>query len=211
MTRILLVCALLLSACAGLPPIQPADENRQSLIDMSCRSHFLKGRWQLVHTINARLYGGRQATFTGVIVLSSAVPSIHCVLMTLEGFVLFEAVDNGEVVVKRAFGPFENIEFAKGVMGDIRFIFIAPEGKVQTVGIFKDGHEGCRYCTDDNRVVDVVGAADGSWRIRQHDPLKTLIADAVDRQGVSPKLTLVAGGRHAYQLSMTLVEAFPID
>ena len=206
-----LVIVLLLSACAHMPPIQPADADRQSQVDARCRSIYPEGRWQLVHTINARLHRGYQATLTGVIILSTLDSRVHCVLMTLEGFVLFEAVDDGAVAVKRAFGPFDNPEFAKGVMKDIRLIFLAPNGKMQVAGKFADGTEGCRYRTDDNRVVDVISESDGSRRIQQYDPWKTVVVEAVDQRGLSPKLTLEAGGKASYTLVMTLVEAIPLQ
>jgi hypothetical protein len=211
MKRASLVILLLLSACAHMPPIQPTDADRQSRMEARCRSIFPEGRWQLVHTINACLHRGYQATLTGVIILSTADSQVHCVLMTLEGFVLFEAVDNGEVAVKRAFGPFDNPEFAKGVMRDIRLIFLAPEGEVQAAGNFAAGTEGCRYRTDDNRFVDVISESDGSWRIQQYDPLKTVVIDAVDQRGLSPKLTLEADGKASYTLAMTLVDAIPLQ
>ena len=211
MKRIALVIVLLLSACAHMPPIQPAGTDRQYRFEARCRSIYPVGRWQLVHTINVRLRRGYQATLTGVIILSTADSRVHCVLMTLEGFVLFEAVDNGEVAVKRAFGPFDNSEFAKGVMRDIRLIFLAPEGRMQTAGKFAGGTQGCRYRTHDNRFIDVIGAADGSWQIQQYDPRKTVFVDAVDQRGLSPKLTLTAAGKAAYTLVMTLVEAVPMQ
>ena len=211
MKRIALVIVLLLSACAHMPPIQPAGTDRQYRFEARCRSIYPVGRWQLVHTINVRLRRGYQATLTGVIILSTADSRVHCVLMTLEGFVLFEAVDNGEVAVKRAFGPFDNPEFAKGVMRDIRLIFLAPEGRMQTAGKFAGGTQGCRYRTHDNRFIDVIGAADGSWQIQQYDPRKTVFVDAVDQRGLSPKLTLTAAGKAAYTLVMTLVEAVPMQ
>ncbi|MBC2712345.1 MAG: hypothetical protein HGJ94_15570 [Desulfosarcina sp.] len=198
-----------------MPQIQPADADRQSRIEACCQSHFLQGRWQLVHTINARLHGGRQATLTGVIVLSTADASIHCVLMTLEGFVLFEAVDHGRVSVRRAFGPFGNDNFAKGVMDDIRFLFFEPEDGIVAAGKFEDNTDGCRYQAPQNRTVDLVELADGGWRMRQYDqfgyPLRTMTADAANHSGVSPRLILEAGGRNAYRLSMTLVEAIQLQ
>ncbi len=211
MKRIALVFVLLLSACAHMPPIQPAGTDCQHRVEAGCRSVYPVGRWQLVHTINVRLRRGYQATLTGVIILSTADSRVHCVLMTLEGFVLFEAVDNGEVAVKRAFGPFDNPEFAKGVMRDIRLIFLAPEGRMQTAGRFDDGTEGCRYRTHDNRFVDIIGAADGSWQIQQYEPRKTVDVDAVDHRGLSPRLTLEAGGKASYTLVMTLIEAISLQ
>lgn len=208
------VVLLLLNACSHMPPMQPADADGRSRIEARCRSHFLQGRWQLVHTIEARFHGGRQATLTGVTLLSPADASIHCVLMTLEGFVLFEAVDQGRVSVRRAFGPFDNDNFARGIMDDIRFLFFAPEGGSLAAGQFEDGSDGCRYRTARNRTVDIVGLADGGWRMRQYDPsgdpLRTLTADTVDPSVAASRLILEAGGRHAYRLSMTLVEAIAL-
>ena len=211
MKRIALVIVLLLGACAHMPPIQPAGTDRQYRVEARCRSIYPVGRWQLVHTINVRLRRGYQAILTGVIILSTADSRVHCVLMTLEGFVLFEAVDNGEVAVKRAFGPFDNSEFAKGVMRDIRLIFLAPEGEMQTAGKFAGGTEGCRYRTRDNRFIDVIGAVDGSWQIQQYEPRRTVVVDAVDQRGLSPKLTLEAGGKASYTLVMTLIEAISLQ
>jgi hypothetical protein len=212
--KALLLIRLLPYECASLPPIQPADADRQALIGDSCRSHFLQGRWQLVHTISLHLGGGRQAVFTGVIVLSSADASIHCVLMTLEGFVLFEAVDDGRVSVNRAFGPFKNDNFAKGVMADIRFLFLEPEGRIVAAGQYEDRNHGCRFQTFRDRIVDVVQLAGGGWRLQQFDqsgdPLRTVIANAPDINGVSDRLELESGGRHAYNLSMILVEAIAL-
>jgi hypothetical protein len=212
MKRLLLAAVLLLlSGCAHLPPIQPADSTHQARIETNCRSVFLKGRWQLEHTIDASLPGGRQAIFSGVIVFSDRDGSIHCVLMTLEGFVLFEAVDNGRVSVQRAVGPFENDHFAKGVMDDLRFLFFEPAGGILTAGRFKDGRPGCRCRAAHERTVDVEPLADGGWRMRQYDKnghlLRTATAGGADSRGVPHRLTLEAGGRHGYRLEMRLVEA----
>ena len=215
MKRLLLAAAvLLLGGCAHLPPIQPFDSAHQARVEAKCRSAFLKGRWQLVHTIDASLPGGRQAVFTGVIVFSAKDGSIHCVLMTLEGFVLFEAVDNGRLSVKRAVGPFENDHFAKGVMDDLHFLFFEPAGGIVTAGRFDDGQTGCRYRSAHKRTVDVEPLAAGGWRIRQYDRtgqlLRTATAEDVDARGVPHRLTLEAGGRHGYRLAMRLIEAIKL-
>ena len=116
MKWLIVAMLLLLGACARLPALQPVDATRFIDMEKDCRSHFPQGRWQLVHTIAARFYGGRQATFTGVVVLSTREKTIHCVLMTLEGMVLFEAQNDGQAtIVQRALGPFENKPFAQGV------------------------------------------------------------------------------------------------
>ncbi|WP_319521479.1 hypothetical protein [uncultured Desulfosarcina sp.] len=213
-TILVLIATLLLGACASMPAMQPLDANQEALSSGICRSHFPEGGWQLVHTINARIQGGRQATFTGVVILSPEDDSIRCAVMTLEGFVLFESVDNGRVSVKRGFGPFYDENFAKGVMDDIRFLFVEPEGDA-TFGLFEDGSRGCRYLTGRDRTVDLTEGQDGGWRMRQYDslgyPMRTMTADAPNTDGFSHKLVLQAAGRHGYRLTMTLVEAVSIQ
>ena len=125
-TLLIVAALLLLSACAQLPVLQPVDAQRQAGAAQRCQAHFSEGEWQLVHTINVRLAAGRQATLTGAVVLSPEDDAIECAVMTLDGFVVFEAVDRGRVAVRRAFGPFANENFAHGVMEDIRFLFVAP-------------------------------------------------------------------------------------
>lgn len=209
-----LIAALLLAACASMPAIQSLDTNQGALCAGICRSHFPEGGWQLVHTINARIRGGRQATFTGVVILSPEDESIRCAVMTLEGFVLFEALDRGRVTVKRAFGPFDDEDFAKGVMDDIRFLFVEPEGET-TVGLFEDGSRGCRYRATRDSSVDLMEGPDGGWRMCQYDsrgyPMRTMTADAPNADGFSRKIVLEAVGRHGYRLTMTLVEAVSIQ
>jgi len=213
-TLLTLIAALLLAACASMPAMQPLDAGRKALCAGICRSHFPEGGWQLVHTINARIRGGRQATFTGVVILSPEDDSIRCAVMTLEGFVLFEAVDRGRVTVKRALGPFDDEDFAKGIMDDIRFLFVEPEGET-TCGLFEDGSRGCRYRTAGDRTVDLMEEPDGGWRMTQYDsrgyPMRTMAADAPNADGFSRKIVLEAVGRHGYRLTMTLVEAISMQ
>jgi hypothetical protein len=208
---IILGLAFFLCACAHLPPIQPMDAGSRSSMEAQCSSFFPQGRWQLVHTITARLTGGRLATFSGVIALSPRPPSIHCVLMTLEGMVIFEAVDDGRVDVRRAFGPFDNDDFARGVMEDIRLLFIEPDGGILETGAFDQGVLGCRYRTGRGRVVDLIRLADGEWEMHQYGQggrlLRSVTADAVDNRGIASRMTLDASGSHRYTLSMKLVEA----
>ena len=213
MKSLVAVIFLLLSACTHLPAIQPMDAAWRPSMETTCRAHFPQGGWQLVHTISARFQGGRQATFTGVVVMSTTDGSIHCVLMTLEGMILFEAVDDGrKTTVKRAFGPFDNEHFAQGVMADVRFLFFEPRGDVIAAGTYDDGTRVCRYQGPRETIVDLVEGTDGGWWMKQYDgrgrELRSVTADAVDSRGISARMVIDAGsGSRAYRLSMTLVEA----
>jgi hypothetical protein len=169
---------LLLVGCAPTPTIQPADHVRHGQLEHRCRSIYPQGKWQLVHTIHGRFRHGRQAVMTGVVVLSSNDAGIHCVLMSLEGFVLFDAEDRGTLTVHRAVPPFDSRAFARGVMDDIRLMFLAPESMHAICGQFQDGTRGCRFITVDKRTVDVTDTGSGRWRIRQNAPSRTIVAEA---------------------------------
>lgn len=200
------VIALLVAACAPLPPIQPLEPHHGSLIEGRCRAIYPQGRWQLVHSIAARFTGGRQTFLTGVIQLSSGDARIHCVLMTLDGFVLFEAVDDGLISIKRAVGPFDHPALARGLMADIRLMFFPPPGGITACGRFADTRQGCRFQPPDGEVVDVT-VDDGGWRIVQLSPPRSITASAIDPNGLAGKMILAAGGDAAYQLTITLIDA----
>ncbi len=207
---------LLMGACTHLPTIQPMDDIGLATIETDCRSHFPQGRWQLVHTIGARLNGARQATFTGVVVMSTVDQCIHCVLMTLEGMVLFEASNDGcKTTVQRAFGPFDNPHFAKGVMDDIRFLFFEPQGQIIAKGTTTTDDRICRYQGPRDTIVDLMEQPDRDWRMRQYDKrgkrLRQVTSDATDARGINSHMTIETGrGNRAYQLTMNLVEAIEL-
>lgn len=210
MKRLVGIIALLVAACAHPVPIEPVEPFRESLIEGRCRAIYPQGRWQLVHGIAARFAGGRQTFLTGVIQLSSRASRIHCVLMTLDGLVLFEAVDDGLVAVKRAVGPFDHPVLAEGLMADIRLMFFPPPGAVIACGRFAETGEGCRFRAPDGGVVDVTVDDDG-WRIAQLSPPRTITASAVDPRGMAATMTLAAGGDAAYRLTITLIDAAVLD
>lgn len=213
MKWVLLALVMFLAACTHLPAIAPVDSDRLLSIQEGCRSHFPRGRWQLVHAINAQLRGGRQATFIGVVVLSSRDRSLDCVLMTLEGMVLFEAAHDGsETTVRRAVGPFDNARFAEGVMADIRMLLFEPQGSVIASGMTAGDIRVCRYRGARETIVDLMASPDGGWQIQQYNArgkvVRHVSGDAADSRGISPRMVIDAGsGRQAYHLSLTLVEA----
>ena len=64
----------------------------------------------------------------GLTVLSSRLRSNRSVIMSLEGFVVFDGEVNQGLTVHRALPPFDSPGFAEGLMADIRLIFFQPEG-----------------------------------------------------------------------------------
>ena len=217
---LLLFTAWMVIACSALPRLQPADRSTREELPQKCRQLFPNGKWQFVHSIEARLPGGQKGLVMGVTVVSSQDKSAHCVLMTIEGLVVFDARFNRQLVIKRAVAPFDHEGFAAGLISDIQLIFFMPEGPRVETGNDKDGASICRYRKPDGRIVDLVIHGDRSWQIRQYSRQLRLIStvtgffskeNPAEEQAVIPdRLELTAHGVAGYNLIMDLVEAVPL-
>jgi hypothetical protein len=141
--------------------------------------------------------------------------------MTLEGFVLFDARYDQGLTTNRAIPPFDRIEFAKGLMKDIRLIFFKPDGPFVGSGILKDGSPICRYQNPEGRIIDIITFPDNAWEIRQYDKDLRLArtiraslpttADGSSQRVIPRRLELKAHGPPGYELSMSLVSAFSLS
>lgn len=112
--------------------------------------------------------GGRNASVIGITDISSGLETIHCIIMSIEGLVLFDGVYGGEVVINRGIQPFDSKEFAKGLMSDIRMVFFRPVGELTETGILSNGSHVCRYRKDPMTIVDVIIDPNHDWEIRQY-------------------------------------------
>ena len=213
-----LLAAVLLSSCAGMHrerQPQMLEISAAERLPASCLRAFPEGQWQLVHAITFRMNSGAEGHTLGVLVLGDE--EIRCALMPMEGLPLFEARSLGETAleVSRALPPFDNQEFAVGLMEDVRTLFRRPAGTVQ-YGKIATGEPVCRFTSDDGRVTDVLSGEDGCWRIITYiDTVTTRIIttqDCTSEAGTSLAgfLTLTALGTNGYTLSMELVGAKPI-
>jgi len=216
---LLSVWGLILS-CSSLPQVYPAGDSADPLPRLTCRGPFPDGDWQLLHSIEATLPGGKRGFLMGLTIISSSNRTAHCVIMTLEGFVVFDALYDKQVTVKRAVAPFDSEVFANGLLEDIKLIFFKPAGSIMTSGFLKSGQAVCRYQKPDGRMVDIINREKQNWEIRQYLPdyrlartVKSMSAketDSADRKGISDKIELNAHGSPGYQLFMDLVEAIPL-
>ena len=208
-------------SCAGLPTLHPAGDRVTIETSRACQRPYPHGDWQLLHTIEAEFSGGQTGFLMGLTLMSSLERTASCVLMTLEGFVLFDAtLDNG-VKIERAVAPFDNEAFAQGVMADIRLIFFKPLAAEITAGASADGAAVCRYLRADGHVIDVVQQENNHWETRLYHanhrlarivksmPSKNL-ADG-NPLGIADKIELTALGTPGYKLVLTLVEAIPLE
>jgi hypothetical protein len=216
--RLLVLVALLLAlSCASLPKIVPVTGADPSGPAEGCNRIFPAGKWQLLHSIEADLPGGRNSVMMGLTVLSSRLRSNRSVIMSLEGFVVFDGEFNQGLKVHRALPPFDSPGFAEGLMEDIRLIFFKPEGPAAECGILTDGSTVCRYKNPDGGVVDIVFRSTGTCEALRYDRKQRLTrivripVDARSAAGLPQTIELTAQGKQAYKLVMTLLEAVPLD
>jgi hypothetical protein len=217
---LLIVLGLALS-CSGLPRVYPAAGSADPQPDRVCRSPFPRGDWQLLHSIEATLPVGKKGFLMGLTVISSSNRTARVVIMTLEGFVLFDAFYDSQITVNRALAPFDSNAFANGLIEDINLIFFKPSGSITTSGFLKSGAAVCRYQKPDGRVVDIISRGAPNWEIRQYRPDNRLAqtvkmvsakkTNLADHRGISDKIELKAHGSPGYTLVMELVEAVPLD
>ncbi|MDO8723005.1 MAG: hypothetical protein Q7J31_12405 [Syntrophales bacterium] len=210
---ILTLTALLIS-CSLLPVIKHADPAAAAGAIQRCRRPFLDIPYRVVHSIEAALPGGKMGTFVGVTVFDPAAGTIHSVIMTIEGFVLFDArYEKEEMRVDRAVPPFDGGPFATHIMEDVRLIFLAPEGRLADAGLLEDGSAICRYYGNQDRTIDVVVHQEDTWEIEtyhgSHERLRKIRAFSVqDRLPGMLELTGFESGN--YSLRLKLISAEPV-
>ena len=202
-------------SCSGIPKFvdDPA-------VQKSCGHPFPKGNWQFIHSIEATMPGGRNASVIGITDISSDVETIHCIIMSIEGLVLFDGVYRGEVVINRGIQPFDSKEFAKGLMNDIRMVFFPPVGELTGTGVLNNGSHVCRYRHDTMTIVDVIIDPNHDWEIRQYrdDNLSRSVKaypneKAIDGvQKVFPgRIELSVNEDPNYALMLRLIRAEPLN
>jgi len=211
----------LVLSCSGLPPVIPDGDSTDPQPVLECRGPFPDGDWQLLHSIEATLPGGHKGFLMGLSVISSSARTVRSVIMTLEGFVVFDVQYDKKISVQRAIAPFDSEVFASGLIEDINLIFFKPTGVLMTSGQLKSGAAVCRYQKPDGRLVDVIHRGQNNWEIRQYRAdyrlartVKMMSArdpDLSDRKGIAEKIELDAHGSPGYALVMELVEAVPLD
>lgn len=208
--------AFLSLGCAGLPPIAPVAGGRASPAQAGACSVFPQGDWQFLHSIKAEMAGGASFVSMGVTVISSRQRSNRSIIMTFEGFVVFDAAygeDGAGLIVHRALPPFDSPHFAAGMMEDIRMIFFEPEGTLLASGMLTNGSAACRYRGAQGGFIDVERRSDGGWELKRYSREKRLVrsARALNKPGIErgfpAMIELAAHGSPSYKLELTLVEA----
>jgi hypothetical protein len=219
---LLLIVALTIAAgCAHLPAIVP---DGRPAADPACDAVsriFPSGDWQFSHAIKATAPGGKTSEMVGVSVLSGADNSIRCVLMTIEGLVLFSGRFDGKLIVERAVSPFDRPGFAEGLISDLSLLFFPPKAPVVSSGRLPDGARVVRFCSKKKVTTDLVLREDQTWAIYEYSSGSKLVR-SVEAGDISPieggggnmaakNIMLKRPGLLGYQLDMRLVEAIRLS
>lgn len=165
-----LALLLPLFACSSIPQINSPTPKKASRIQKDCRDIFPQGKWRFVHSIQVELAGKQKTELIGITQISSRSRRLHCVLMTIEGLVVFEAKRvKGNTVVKKATPPFDTAQFAKGLMQDVQFIFFPPQGECIKAGLTNNKEKICRYKTNSSHTQDIlIKKENGGWSVRHY-------------------------------------------
>ena len=147
----------------------------------------------------------------GVVLVDPSRQMIHSVIMTVEGFVLFDARHQGELTVHRAVGPFASPDFAEGILVDVRMVFLPPPGRLTAAGLLENGFPVCRYEDDTGRVRDVLAGRDFAWAVHQYGGSHSLShrvgAYSRNAAGFPERIEISRHDFPRYGLRLTLLQA----
>ncbi len=129
----------------------------------------------MLHAIEFRLADGTRGNALGVLILDGR--TLSCALTTVEGLTLFEARSSGmaEPEVLRALPPFDDPEFARGLLRDVRTLVQPPPG-LSHYGTLADGAPVCRY-DGGQTITDILPREDGCWQLFTYDEQRILRTD----------------------------------
>ncbi len=206
-----LATILVLCGCAGLPPLKPLDPAMKPAILDECRQPFLPAQYRLVHTLEALLPDGGKTTAIGVLVADPQNGNFRSVLMTIEGWVLFDIESGAIPTVHRAVPPFDAPAFARRMAEDISLAFLPPGGEPVGWGQEEKGFRGCRFARPGGGFVDVLKDESGVRKILLYgtgqELLKRVKIPLLERPGLADELEIRGCGWPSYALRLRLIDA----
>lgn len=176
-----------------------------------CYVIFPAGPWESVHKIEAT-FGGGSSSLIGVTKGEPSERRLQSVLLTPEGFVLFDAECwiKG-ISVRRAVAPFDSPTFARGLIEDVSLLFLSPPGKPTIWGKETNGTITCKWENSENST-EITGLMDKSWRILRRDKYgevtKKIVLSGPFLNGLASRIEYRAFKPAPYTLRMTLIQAF---
>jgi hypothetical protein len=199
--------------CAGcltapktpLVPGAPEDLDR-------CVALFPSEPWECVHTIEAVIQGGMSSSLLGITKGDPAGRRLHTVLLTPEGFILFEAEQLGDAIsVLKAVAPFDSPAFARGLMEDVNLLFFAPQREPSKWGRTADGGVFCQWESPAGYREEL--SLSTVMKISLVDRHENLVKEALLTppfvKGLASQMELRSHKPAPYRLKMTLLRGTP--
>ena len=209
-----LLLLLNIQACTGLKPLIPLDPARKPEVLEGCRRLFLPGKYRLVHALETVTPEWGRGTVIGVVVADPRTRHFRTVMMTIEGWVLFDAEAGERLVIHRAVPPFDKPAFAEGLAEDIRLALLPPDGEPIAWGADKGGAPVCRFERADGRLVEVMTGGDGIAWIRLYDAegalRKSVSASRLEKAGLAETLEIDSNWP-PYTLRLRLLESEALE
>jgi hypothetical protein len=142
--------------------------------------------------------------------------------MTIEGLVLFDArYQPNNLTINRAIPPFDSGSFARGLMEDVKLLFLEPGGHFVQAGSWSNGTPVCRYRNQDGITIDISPMQNNIWTIHKYNKNarlhRSVEAHTCEKrnlqfqQSIPCRLQLTAHDRPGYTLYMKLLEAEPVQ
>jgi len=203
---------ILLIGCASISETTQAPGSLEDL--PGCYAIFPAEPWESVHKIEANIRGLGSYSLLGVIKGEPSERSLQSILLTPEGFVLFEAeFRDDDLSVRKAVAPFDSPAFARGLMDDVTLLFLSPQEKPTTWRKKTDGTMICQWEDHYGFRTEVKGSMNTGWRIKYKDKrgevIKEILLSGPFVDGLASHIELNATQPASYQLRMTLVQPSP--
>jgi hypothetical protein len=201
---LVILCNLTLS-CKSLPDIEPFNSAEAKLGS----NFFLDKKYQLTHSIKAELPNGDKALLIGLTLIDPAQKSINAVIMTVEGFILFDvSYKDNTAFINRSMPDLDSSGFAAGLIDDLKLIFFAPDCAETGFGRLENKNV-TRYKCKEGTVIDVLTDKNMTAEVRKYNSTNSLIRTvnflSIDQQGLPEKIELIAHGLFGYSLYMELI------
>jgi len=179
-----------------------------------CYAVFPAGPWESVYKLEATIRGGGSFSLLGVTKGEPSERRLQSLLLTSEGFILFDAeLRGGEMAVRKAIAPFDSPAFAGGLMEDVSLLFLPPRMKPTGWEKKTDGTMVCNWEGPDDSHTEVTGSMERGWRILRRDRYREVIKEVILKgpfvNGLASHVELHGSEPASYKLRMTLVQHSP--